>query len=201
MKTAEQIMNKKKVYKKEMDKVLSKEESGRLWNMATQRMETIIKDNAPVPEGVTMHAEKIFAAAAIYLTLKDEIGDEKAYRIIEDTAIDICKDIPGKLNKLLALPGMKSLFVKMWDPMTRKIFGEGNGFKNVFYPNKKGEYRMDIVSCPYFRYFTGLGCPEITRIFCENDERIYGKLNGLIFKRKGTLGKGADRCDFYIRRS
>ena len=82
----------------------------------------------------------------------------------------------------------------------KKLFGAGNGFQNVFYPKKKGEYRMDITSCPYCRTFTELGCPELTKIFCENDERIYGRLPGLKFERTGTLGKGAERCDFCLRK-
>ena len=85
--------------------------------------------------------------------------------------------------------------------MTKRVFGAGNGFQNVFYPKKKDEYRMDIVACPYCRYLTELGCPELTKIFCENDERIYGSLPGLIFERTGTLGKGADRCDFCVRKT
>ena len=88
----------------------------------------------------------------------------------------------------------------MWDPLTKKKFGANGGFKNIFYYNPKGEYKMDIVSCPYCKYFTELGCPEITKIFCANDDRVYGNLPGIEFRRKSTLGNGADRCDFYIRK-
>ena len=82
--------------------------------------------------------------------------------------------------------------------MTKKQFGEDGGFKNRFYPPKKGEFRMDILACPYCRYFTELGCFELTKIFCDNDDRGYGNLPGLKFDRKGTLGKGAECCDFYL---
>ena len=58
---------------------------------------------------------------------------------------------------------------------------------------------MDIIACPYCRYFGALGCPELTKIYCENDDRIYGNLPGLKFERIGTLGKGAECCDFCIR--
>ncbi len=88
----------------------------------------------------------------------------------------------------------------MWDPLTKKKFGANSGFKNIFYDNPKGEYKMDIVSCPYCKYFTELGRPEITKIFCANDDRVYGNLPGIEFRRKSTLGNGADRCDFYIRK-
>jgi hypothetical protein len=149
-----------------------------------------------------MHTDsRILPAAAIYLTVKDAIGQENAYKMIEDAAIQGCADIEKKLAKLMKLPGMKNLFVKVWDSMTKRLFGAGNGFQNVFYPKQKDKYRMDIISCPYCRYLTELGCPELTKIFCENDERIYGNLPGLIFERTGTLGKGADRCDFCIRKA
>ena len=105
-----------------------------------------------------------------------------------------------KLAGLMKIPGMRGLFVKLWDPLTRKIFGANSGFSNVFYPKEKGAYRMDVTSCPYCRHFTELGCPELTKIFCENDERVYGNLPGLKFERTGTLGKGADRCDFYLKK-
>ena len=67
---------------------------------------------------------------------------------------------------------MKSLFVKAWDPMTRKMFGSKSGFQNVFYPKKKGEFRMDIVACPYVKYFTALGCPELTTFQAWSSEEL-----------------------------
>ena len=41
----------------------------------------------------------------------------------------------------------------------------------------------DIVACPYVKYFTALGCPELTKIFCANDDRCYGNLPGLEFRK------------------
>ena len=200
MKEAQKIMEKKSVIKAEMDKILPKEQSDVLWAMATEKLkETLIRYES-LPKGVHMHTDsRIFPSASIYLTLKEVIGEEKAYKVIEDAAIEGCRDLSEKLGKIVSLPGMNSLFIGMWDPMCRKIFGPDNGFANVFYPKKKGEYRMDVTSCPYHKYLTELGCPEINRIFCENDDRIYGNLPGLKFERTGTIGKGADRCDFCMR--
>ena len=104
-----------------------------------------------------------------------------------------------KLRRTAKIPGFKSLFVKMWDPISKKMFGPDAGFKNVFYPKKKGEYRMDIVQCPYNSLFTELGTPELTKIFCINDECTYGDIPGLDFIRHTTLGTGGDKCDFYVR--
>jgi hypothetical protein len=183
-----------------MDKIMPVEQSDALWQKAAGKLDSIMEQYGSLPKGVKMHTDKIFPAAAVYLTVKDAVGGEKAYHIIENAAVLGCADIEKKLQKLMKVPGMRSLFVAAWDPLTKKLFGSNSGFQNRFYPRKKGEYRMDIVACPYNRYFTELGCPELTRIFCENDERTYGNLPGLQFVRTGTLGKGADCCDFYIRK-
>ena len=201
MNTAEKIMKKKAAIKAEMDKTLPKAQSDALWWEATAKLDGFLARYSSLPKGVHVHTDsRILPSAAIYLSLKDVIGREKAYRVIEDAAVRTCAGIEKKLQNMMKLPGMQSLFVRVWDPLTKKVFGAGNGFQNTFYPKKKGEYRMDVTACPYCRTFTELGCPELTRIFCENDERIYGHLPGLIFERTGTLGKGAERCDFCIRK-
>ncbi len=201
MNNAEKIMKKKAVIKAELDKALPKAQSDDLWQEATARLEEYLTRYSSLPKGVHIHTDsRILPSAAIYLTLKDVIGQARAYKVIEDAAVQICAGLEKKLQKLMKLPGMQSLFIKAWDPMTRKMFGAGNGFQNVFYPKKRGEYRMDVTACPYCRTFTELGCPELTRIFCDNDERMYGNLPGLKFERTGTLGKGAERCDFCLRK-
>ena len=200
-KTAEQIMKKKAVIRAEIEKRLPKEQADALWRQATQRLASIMARYADLPRGMRPHTDmRVFPSAAIYLTAKERLGEREAFGVIEGAAVELTAGLSKKLAGLMRLPGMRGLFIRIWDPMTRKIFGPENGFKNRFYPKVKGEYRMDILACPYCRYFTELGCPELTRIFCENDERMYGNLPGLTFERKGTLGKGADRCDFCIRR-
>ena len=201
MNTAEKIMKKKAAIKAEMDKTLPKAQSDALWREATAKLDGFLARYSSLPKGVHVHTDsRILPSAAIYLSLRDVIGREKASRVIEDAAVRTCAGIEKKLQTMMKLPGMQSLFVRVWDTLTKKVFGAGNGFQNTFYPKKKGEYRMDVTACPYCRTFTELGCPELTRIFCENDERIYGHLPGLIFERSGTLGKGAERCDFCIRK-
>ena len=201
MSEAEKIMKKKAVIKAEMDKAMPGAQSDALWRQATLRLDELLDRYSSLPKGVHMHTDsRILPSAAIYLTIRGTIGPEKAYEIIEDAAVSGCAGIEKKLQKMMKLPGMRGLFVRIWDPMVKTIFGPDNGFQNVFYPKKKGEYRMDVTACPYCRTFTELGCPELTKIFCENDERIYGRLPGLVFERKGTLGKGADRCDFLMKK-
>lgn len=201
MSKAEKIMKKKAFIKAEMDKTLPKMQSDALWKQAADKLSDILTQYESLPKGVHTHTDNfIFPSAAVYLTVKEAVGKEKAYAIIENAAVSNTLPLGKKLARLMKIPGMSSLFVKVWDSLTRKMFGADNGFKNVFYPKKKDEFRMDIIACPYCRYFGELGCPELTKIYCDNDERTYGNLPGLKFERTGTLGKGAERCDFCIRK-
>ena len=199
--SSQKIMKKKGRFKAEIDRRLPKAQSDALWQKATDRLASLLEQYTSLSDGVRFHTEnKIFPAAAIYLTLKESIGQDDAYRVMENATFKTADAAAKKLKALLRLPGMRSLFVKMWDPLTRKMFGGKSGFQNVFYPKKKGEYRMDVVSCPYNRYFTELGCPELTKISCGADDHVYGDLPGLKFERTSTLGRGGKRCDFCIRK-
>ncbi len=200
MKTASELMEKRKLIKTLMEDFMSKDEADAMWQASTDRLQSIIDRYGELPKGVQNHTNSIFPAAAVYLTVKEKYGENTGYKLIEDFAISSCISPRLMLSKLMKVPGMPGFFVKLWDPMTKKMFGPSCGFKNVFYQKKKGEYKMDIISCPYYNYLTELGCPELTKIYCENDERVYGNIPGIVFKRTGTIGKGADRCDFYIKR-
>lgn len=201
MTTAQKIMRRKRAIKEEMDRQLTKKQSDFLWKKATKRLDSILTRYKDLPEGVHLHTDsRIFPSAAIYLTAKEYITADKAYSIIENAAIKKTAMLEDKLARMMRIPGMAGLFVRMWDPVSKKVFGENSGFKNVFYSKEKDAYRMDIVACPYNRYFTELGCPELTKIFCENDDRMYGNLPGLKFIRTGTLGKGSQKCDFYLKK-
>ena len=198
--TAEHIMKRKGHIKAEMNRQLSFTDSEECWSQAASMLQAFLTRFASLPETVHLHTDtKIFPAAAVYLTVKERVGADIAYKIIENAAINLCADYRPFIEKTMKFPGMNRLFVKIWDPMTKKMFGPSCGFQNKFYENKPGEYRMDILACPYHKYFTELGCPELTKIYCDNDERIYGKLPGIEFERSGTIGKGSQKCDFCVR--
>ena len=126
MDAADKLMNKKGIIREELKRQTPQGEM--LWKKATDRLREIRRRYAPLPKGVQMHADKIFPAAAIYLTVKEEIGQEKAFAVIENAAITGCAGYAKKLAGLMKVPGMRSLFVKVWDPMTRKMFGTGKAF-------------------------------------------------------------------------
>ena len=151
MKTAAQIMRtKKKAFiRAEIENLLPRGQADALWQRATEKLASILTRYADLPKGVRKHTDtRIFPSAAIYLTAKESLGEKAAFALIENAAVALTGSAGKKLARLLRLPGMRSLFIRAWDPITRKIFGPGNGFRNTFYPRKKGEYRMDVLSCP-----------------------------------------------------
>lgn len=201
MTDAAAVMNKMIHIKDELDHHLPKKESDVLWKKAEEKLDQMLKQYASIPKEYRIHTDsRIFPAASVYLTLKEHLGKDEAYRMVEEPILKRAESIGKKLAVLMRIPGVPGLFVKMWDPLTRKLFGEKNGFQNVFYPKQKDEFRMDIISCPYVRYFKELGCPELTKIYCTCDDKVYGRLPGLRFQRNETIGRGGERCDFCIRR-
>ncbi len=180
--------------------ITGKDEAEKIWLRAKEILKQIEEKYAGISKKEQMHTGFIFPCAAIQLAIKEIKGDtELGYKVISEYSWAKSRKMGAKLRKMSKIPGFNSFFVKTWGPVSRKSFGGDAGFKNVFYPKKKGEFRMDITACPYNRYFTELGTPELTKIFCINDECRYGDIPGLEFIRHTTLGKGGDKCDFYIR--
>ena len=65
MNTAEKLIQKKLIFKAEMDKALPKAQSDALWKQATGKLDETMNRYDSLPKGVLMHTDKIFPAAAI----------------------------------------------------------------------------------------------------------------------------------------
>ena len=190
------IMKSKKVFREEISKRMSAANKEKVWKAAHKRLYKMYIEHIDLPKGVSMHTDSfIFPAAAIYLSMK-EIDPDVAYDVMKKVMAERSDNMGKMLAKCCKLPGFKTFFLRMWDPMSHKMFGEASGFKNVFYPTEKGCFRMDITQCPYNKYLTEQGCPELNILFCENDVHSYGSLPGLKFSRTKTIGAGDELCDF-----
>ncbi len=196
MRNIKKTMESKKVIRAVIDERLPEADAKKVWDRAYINLERIYSAYRDVPKKVAVHTDGfIFPAAAIYQALKKYAPDE-AYDVIKDSMRRISEERGRSLAKMTRIPVFARLFLKMWGPVSRKMFGEASGFKNVFYPCERGEFRMDITQCPYHKYLTELGCPEINTLFCDNDIYTYGNLPGLKFTRTKTIGAGDDCCDF-----
>ena len=190
------MIKSKKLFKTEIAKRFAPSETEKILADAENRLFELYASHTDLPKGVSAHTDSfIFPAAAIYLAMK-EADSEIAYDIMKTKMAEKSDKMGQMIAKCCRLPGFKKFFLSMWDSLSHKMFGETAGFKNKFYDCPKGEFRMDITQCPYNKYLTELGCPELTQLFCNNDIYTYGNLPGLKFTRTKTLGTGGDCCDF-----
>lgn len=198
MNGAKKTMETKQVFKDVLAGRFTADVAERIWADATERLNAMYAGHPDLPKGVRAHTDSfIFPAAAIYLAVK-QVSPESAFGIMQDTMRKIACQKGESLAKMTRHRLFARFFLAMWNPVSHKMFGESAGFRNVFYPKKKGEFRMDITQCPYKTYLTEQGCPELTRLFCDNDVYAYGNLPNLSFTRTKTLGSGGNLCDFHL---
>ncbi|MDO4796502.1 MAG: L-2-amino-thiazoline-4-carboxylic acid hydrolase [Coriobacteriales bacterium] len=178
------------------------DDAARIWVDAEQRLEGLIATTADLSDGERMHAEGfIYPMCALFLAIANRCGREEAKQICANFMRQTALAKGEALQKLLRAPGMRSVFMKLFGIMGRRLFGEKAGFEQHIHECTTRRLRMDILACPYLRHCTAAGAPEIAPLFCANDEYAYGNLPGITFQRSGTLANGAERCDFLLTRA
>lgn len=99
------------------------------------------------------------------------------------------------LNAMYQFPPMRRL---MMAQMTKATESSGFHFEKVDVP--KAIMAFDVHACPIVHFAKQHGVPEVVPIICRLDDLIADKLAGIELKREGTIGMGAERCDFrYVR--
>ena len=187
--------------KKDLIKRYGKEQVEQLWEKAGKNWEDLCARYAHLPEKMKQHTDgQMFRMAAVYMALK-EAYPEAAIEILETGVEREGKRIAKMLSCALHIPGMDYVFLRIFSKMLDSSFNEDAGFQSTKHCISKEEVYFDINQCPYCKYLTEIGCQEIIRFSCEIDEWIYGNLPGLKFERAGTLGTGADKCDFCLKRA
>lgn len=176
------------------------EAAEQIWQKAGTNLETFSQQYDYLPKAVKIHTDgNMFRNAALYMAVKEH-DSENALAILDEGARKEGARVAKLLSLLLCIPGMKSVMLRVFYKMLDNFFGEDAEFRSIRHCASGSEVRFDITQCPYCKYLTEIGCPEITQVSCNIDEYIYGNLPGLEFKRAGTLGTGADKCDFCLRR-
>lgn len=187
---------KARVFLPEMKKQLSEAELARAFDTAAKAFEEFRQFE--VPEGEEQHAEGIFYNAAFYKGLLEVTDRQTAFRIIADGTYRVCDKVGHVLDKLTRLPGMPGFFMRTFEKMTGTKFGESAGFRSDILVQNRQEFRMDMLVCPYVKYFSLCGYPELCEISCRSDEHAYGQMKKVAFERSRTLGTGGDCCDFHL---
>ncbi len=154
-----------------------------------------------LPKKEKIHTERmIFPRAAIYLQMIQYISREEAISLIEESVRIGVEPDRKRLHSMTKLPFIRPLFFKIFPKMIDTMFNGEAGFQAEEIESDNKHYRVDVLQCPYMKYCELLGCQELTGTFCLSDDRVYGNMCGITFKREGTIGRGSDKCDFYFYR-
>ncbi len=174
------------------------EKADMIFKMAGSELDCIKDHFTDVPAGERSHTDNyIFPRAALYCVLKEEFGSSEAMAMI-DEAIDIQgRKMGAMLRKFTALPLIEKVFLKIFALMAKNMFGEKNGFSQIFYSSPKGTVKFDILDCTYCRYCRLCGCPELIHTFCNSDAYCFGNLSKIRFTREHTL-EHDEKCDFLL---
>lgn len=142
------------------------------------------------------HVMGAVAIASLYIPLSDLIGKESSVDFIAES---MKPTSVAKHNKIGKFPA--PVFMQIAGFISGRIFSEKAGFKRRWHCNTNHEKRYDLLTCPYVQVFSELGCPEVCPAVCIQDDISFRNLkNGVIFERKGTLGRGDECCDFCFKR-
>lgn len=185
----------------ELRKKIGRQQTDILVNDAVELCNELCEEYKGLSKKEKIHTERmIFPRAAIYLQMIKYISCEEAISLIEKSVIIGVEPDRKRLHIATKIPFVRPLFFKIFHKMIGTMFNGDAGFKFAEIESDGKHYRVDVLQCPYMKYCELLGCKELTGTFCLSDDRVYGNMCGITFERKGTIGRGSDKCDFYFFR-
>jgi hypothetical protein len=134
---------------------------------------------------------------ALYRTLLDEgCSRDEALAALEEVLRVRCAPRRAQIERLGALPFFYRILRLIVRGEMRKECPP-QGWDLVWLENSREAIRWDVRRCYYVDVFAGLGVPELVAPFCNTDDYVYdGASKAYEWKRRLTLGRGDDRCDF-----
>lgn len=186
----------------ELRKKLGEEQTDVLVNDAVNLCNELCDKYKGLSKKEKIHTERmIFPRAAIYMQMIKYIPREEAIAMIEESVRIGVEPDRRRLHIATKISFIRPLFFKIFRGMIGTMFNGEAGFRFAEIEADNRHYRVDVLQCPYMKYCELLGCKELTGTFCLSDDRVYGNMCGITFKRQGTIGRGSDKCDFYFYRN
>jgi hypothetical protein len=152
----------------------------------------------PGVRGLRVHlVDYMLPGLALYRTLLEEgHSSDEAIAALEDALRVRCAPRRVMMERMGAMP--------LFYPVLRLIIrGEmrkecpPEGWDIDWLENSREAIRFDMRRCYYQDVFTELGTPELVAAFCNTDDYVYdGASKAYAWRRRLTIGRGDDRCDF-----
>ena len=185
----------------ELRKKIGKQQTETLIGDAVNLCNELCNQYKDLSKKERLHTEQmIFPRAAFYLQMIRYVPQEEAISLLEEAVRIGVEPDRKRLHAVTGIPLVRPLFFKIFPGMIGVLFNEEVGFQTAELESDSKHYRADVLQCPYLKYCELLGCKELTVTFCLSDDRVFGDLSGITFRRQGTLGRGSEQCDFYFYR-
>ncbi|MDR2648518.1 MAG: L-2-amino-thiazoline-4-carboxylic acid hydrolase [Clostridiales bacterium] len=137
----------------------------------------------------------ILPAVALYRVLARSSGKDAAFSAIRIAMLDSARPMTRVFRALGRLPFGFPL-LRMITPLAMKTgFGE-SGWDMQWLKNTRKEIAVIAHSCFYDRILRQCGMSELTPVFCEFDDVVYGTIPHIRWGRTKTIGRGDALCDF-----
>lgn len=193
------VHEKMSIFKQTALQYLEEQEVEKIWNTAEVILDDLHKRYPQIALKEMVHADSIFVHIALYKALLKK-KPHRAMEIMEKGMATTAMKKAKFFQRMVKIPFGRAIFLKGFAIGCKTGFGEEAGFANVIHKQNRNVFQMDVTACPYAKYCRLEGCPELTHIFCENDDYAYGDLKGIRFIRTQTLGSGGEKCDFLLEK-
>lgn len=144
---------------------------------------------------------RILPGLASFQVWLEELGDPR--KAIEQTGALL--DETARLGYAPLRPiTAKTWFFPVFRRVLRLIMAQNypsQGWKMEWVVDDDQAISFEIHSCFYHQVLTAYGVPELTSAFCHSDDAAMQGILGLLFERRGTIGRGDPMCDFCYRRT
>jgi hypothetical protein len=141
-------------------------------------------------------ARSILPAIAFYRVLQESgYSGDKSIAVIRDSVFSVDAPRAKILRSIGKLPFFFSLFRIMCRKSLQSVYGK-SGWDMRWISDTDSEMTWDCHACFYEKEFTRHGVQELTLIFCQSDDMIYGNVPAIQWKRTKTIALGAEMCDF-----
>ena len=146
---------------------------------------------------LSRHLKKsILPAVAAYKTLiAAGKTKEQAFETVRASVLADSEKQKRTFQKIGTLPFGFSL-MRLMIPLSLKTTFGPSGWDFIWKQNDKYALKWDCSRCFYAEVFARYGTSELTAIFCESDDVVYGNIPTIRWARKCTIGNGDDICDF-----
>ena len=151
------------------------------------------------------YVRRLSFASAVYLELQTKFGKEKAFEIIKNILIPIGYNAQWEHFQSLEVSGKKPMkkLMAFNDLMDRKGAPQFN--KRIYKKQDDNICHFVIKRCVFKDFFTEVGTPELTKLFCEVDREFFPKAFPEFEFHRGsswenTIAYEKDHCEFIFER-